>query len=85
MASTAIHSTTTDPDLPLHAAAYHHFMLGVKWVAITLGAFISFATIGFATSAGLFAGLIVGLLVFVLGAYAMKTFLAHSTESDNPG
>ncbi|MDR3507741.1 MAG: hypothetical protein P4L64_07585 [Caulobacteraceae bacterium] len=79
-------SPSYDPvqDLPLHAAAYHHFMLGVKWVAIGLGAFLTFAIMAFGTSAGILPGLICGALVLVIGIYAMRHGLAHSTESDAP-
>ncbi|HEY2662552.1 MAG TPA: hypothetical protein VGI79_22735 [Caulobacteraceae bacterium] len=84
MASSAIHPSTTEPELKLHAASYHHFMLGVKWVVFTLGAFITFATLWFATPAGFLGGAVGGALVFAVGAYAMNHGLAHSTESDNP-
>lgn len=85
MATSAIHPTTTDPELASHAASYHHFMLGVKWVAIHLAAGLTFATLWFATPAGFFGGLIVGVVVYAVGVWAMNAFLAHSTESDNPG
>ncbi len=67
-----------------HALVYHRFMLGVKWAAIHLAAFIVFFTLWFATPAGFGLGLIAGLLVLALGVYAMMHGLAHSTERDNP-
>ncbi len=84
MASTAVHPTTTEPELTAHAVAYHRFMLGVKWVLVTLGSFITFATVSFGTNAGPMWGVLVGLMVLAIGVYAMGHGLAHSTESDNP-
>jgi Na+/proline symporter len=69
-------------DFAVRAASYHHFMLGVKWVAITLGALLAFLVVSFCTPAGMFAGLVTGVVVYVIGAWAMKAFLAHSTEAE---
>ena len=69
-------------DFEVRAVTYHRFMLGVKWVAIVLGAVILALAISFCTQAGIFAGLFAGLVVLALGAWAMRAFLAHSTEAE---
>jgi hypothetical protein len=74
---------TQDADLPAHAAAYHHFMLGVKWFAIHLGALLAFFTLWLATSAGFLRALIAGVVIFAAGVFAMTHGLAHSTESES--
>ena len=84
MASSASHSPQSDPDLLAHAASYHHFMLAVKWAIVVLAAFLTFSTVAFATAAGVLAGLFWGVVVFVLGVFALTHGLAHSSESDNP-
>jgi hypothetical protein len=63
-----------------HAATYHRFMLGVKWVAIHLATVIVFLVLWFGTDAGFLAGLVGGALVFAAGVIAMRHGLAHSTE-----
>ena len=67
-------------DILSHAATYHRFMLGVKWVAITLGTMIVFLVLWFGTDAGFIAGLVGGAVVFAAGVLAMRFGLAHSTE-----
>jgi hypothetical protein len=84
MATSAVHPSTTDTELAAHATSYHHFMLGLKWVVVTLAAVLTFATLSFGTGAGLGWGVVAGLIVFAIGAFAMRHGLAHSTESDNP-
>ncbi len=69
-------------DFEARAVTYHRFMLGVKWVAIVLGSVILALAISFCTQAGIFAGLFAGVVVFAVGAWAMRAFLAHSTEAD---
>ena len=69
-------------DFEVRAETYHRFMLGVKWVAIVLGAVILALAISFCTQAGIFAGIFAGLIVLALGAWAMRAFLAHSTEAE---
>jgi thiamine transporter ThiT len=69
-------------DFEARAVTYHRFMLGVKWVAIVLGAVILALAISFCTQAGIFAGLFAGLIVLAVGAWAMRAFLAHSTEAE---
>ncbi len=64
-----------------HAATYHRFMLGVKWVAISLATVIVFLVLSFSTDAGFLAGLIGGAVVFAGGVIAMRHGLAHSTEA----
>lgn len=84
MAASAAHPSMTDPELSAHAMAYHRFMLGVKWVMVTLGSFLTFATLSFGTAAGPIWGVPVAIVVFVIGIFAMRHGLNHSTESDNP-
>ena len=69
-------------DFEARAESYHRFMLGVKWVAIDLGAVIAMLVVAFCTTAGLMAGIVVGVVVFALGVWAMRAFLAHSTEAE---
>ena len=80
----AIHSPTENTDYVTHAATYHHFMLGVKWVAIHLASVLVFLIVAFATGSGILPGLIAGAIVFAIGVFAMTHGLAHSTEGDGP-
>jgi type IV secretory pathway TrbL component len=84
MASSAVHPSTTAAELATHAMAYHRFMLGVKWVLVVLASFLTWSTLTFATAAGFWVGTLSGIIVFFIGVWAMRNFLAHSTESDNP-
>jgi len=70
--------------LAVHAGSYHHFMLGLKWVAIALAATIAFLTLWFCTPAGFFSALLTGIIVLAVGVYAMNHGLAHSSEGDTP-
>ena len=65
-----------------HAETYHRFMLGLKWAMITVASMIGFLIVGFATSAGFVGGLVVGVLMFGIGTYAMRHGLAHSSERE---
>ena len=65
-----------------HAATYHRFMLGVKWLSIHLAAVLVFLILWFAAGAGFLAGLVGGLAVFAAGAYAMAHGLAQSSEGE---
>jgi Na+/proline symporter len=69
-------------DFEVRAMTYHRFMLGVKWVAIVLGAVILALVISFCTQSGIIAGIVAGLIVLAVGAWAMRAFLAHSTEAE---
>ena len=69
-------------DFQVRAVTYHRFMLGVKWVAIVLGAVIAALVVSFCTPAGVFSGVFVGLVVIAAGTWAMRAFLAHSTEAE---
>ncbi|MDR3511798.1 MAG: hypothetical protein P4L73_09195 [Caulobacteraceae bacterium] len=80
----AIEAHVDDQDLAVHAANYHRFMLGLKWVGVCLAALLPSLILWFATPAGFFWALIVGVAIFAVGAYAMTHGLAHSSESDNP-
>ena len=81
----AVDIHTPDVELAVHAATYHHFMLGVKWAAITLASILVFLVVGFATPAGAFSGLVGGVIIFAIGTYAMNHGLAHSSENDESG
>jgi hypothetical protein len=80
----ATYPQTNDLDLATHAANYHRFMVGLKWVLIHLAAVVAFLTLWFATPAGFVWGLIVGVAIFAAGAYAMTHGLAHSSEPYPP-
>jgi uncharacterized membrane protein HdeD (DUF308 family) len=71
---------TSDADLAVHEMSYHSFMLTVKWSAIHLAALIAFLALWFCTSAGFFAALVVGILAYVAGVFAMTHGLNHSSE-----
>jgi uncharacterized membrane protein len=73
---------TKPGDLAVHAGSYHHFMLGVKWVAIVLAAMVAFLTLWFCTTTGFFGALITGLIILAVGIYAMNHGLAHSSEGE---
>ncbi len=53
----------------------------MKWVMVLIAASISFLAVWIAAGAGFAAGLVVGLIVFGLGAYALRHGWAHSSES----
>jgi len=69
-------------EFEVKAGSYHHFMLGVKWAAITVASILTFLIVGFATQASVIAGLIGGTVVFCVGVYALRHGLAHSTEDE---
>jgi hypothetical protein len=81
----ATQANLVDPAFTTHATSYHRFMLGLKWVSITLGSLIAGLTLWFATPAGFGGGLVVGVVIFGVGVWAMNHGLAHSSEQDNPG
>ncbi|MBV9510124.1 MAG: aa3-type cytochrome c oxidase subunit IV [Caulobacteraceae bacterium] len=64
----------------VHAQTYHRFMLGVKWFAIHLAALGAFLVLWFATPAGFGWGLLAGLIIAGVGAYAMTHGLGRSSE-----
>jgi hypothetical protein len=66
-----------------HAASYHRFTLVVKWAMITLASVIGGLTVAFGAGAGPIAGLVVTVVVFYAGIYAMNHGMAHSSELDN--
>ena len=70
----------TTSEIAAHAAAYHKFTLLVKWVMVLAASMISFLAVWFAADAGFIAGLIVGLVVFALGTFALRHGWAHSSE-----
>ena len=72
-----------DVEYAVHAQTYHRFMLGVKWAAIHIASALAFLIVGFATPAGLLAGLVVGALTLGVGVYVMNHGLAHSTERED--
>ena len=75
--------TTSANELERHAHTYHGFMLGMKWVAINLATLITLLVLWFATPVG-FVGAVVGAAIVLAAAiWAMNSFLAHSTESED--
>ena len=70
----------TVSEIAVHAAGYHKFSLLVKWVMVLAASIIPFLAIWFATPAGFIDGLIVGLIVFTAGTYALRHGWAHSSE-----
>lgn len=77
--------TTDSTEVAEHAAAYHKFSLLVKWTMVLAGSVLSFLGVWIAAGAGFIAGLIVGLIVFGLGTYALRHGWAHSSESGSIG
>ena len=73
----AIETTT---EVAAHAAAYHKFTLLVKFVMVTAASVIPFLAIWFALGDGFIPGLIVGLIIFGVGIYALRHGWAHSSE-----
>lgn len=69
-------------DFRIKAGSYHHFMLGVKWAAITVASILTFLILSFATTASVIGGLVAGGVVFAVGVYALRHGLAHSTEDE---
>jgi hypothetical protein len=80
--STAPHETREA--ITAHADSYHRFMLGLKWTVVHLATLMVWFTVWFATDAGFWGGLFAAVVVYAGGVYAMTSFLAHSTERDNP-
>ena len=74
---------TSSAEALTHATTYHRFMLGMKWVAISIGTVVTLLVTWFATSAGFLAGLFLAAIVFAVGAWAMNHGLNHSTEEDD--
>ena len=72
--------TDATSDVAEHAAAYHKFTLLVKWVMVLAASLISFLALWFAAGAGFIWGLIVGLIVFGAGTYALRHGWNHSSE-----
>ncbi len=69
-------------DFRTRAATYHRFMLAVKWTMVTLAALLTTLTLMFASDAGFIGSVIVGAVIFAMGAYAMRHGLAHSSEAE---
>ena len=67
-------------EVAVHAAAYHKFSLLVKWVMVLAATVISSLTVWIAADAGFIAGLVVGLVVFGVGTFALRHGWAHSSE-----
>ena len=74
---------TSSAEALTHANTYHRFMLGLKWVCISIGTVVTLLVTWFATSAGFLVGLFFAAIVFAVGAWAMGRFLSHSTEEDD--
>jgi len=70
-------------DFERRAESYHRFMLGMKWVLITMATSLVFLVTCFATSAGFLPALVLAAIVLAVGVWAMNHGLAHSTERDH--
>ena len=66
-----------------HARTYHAFTLLVKWVCIALATAIAFLVASFCTPAGMGWGFALAIIVVVVGVYAMRHGLSHSSEEDS--
>jgi hypothetical protein len=73
-------ATDTTTQVAVHAAGYHKFTLLVKFVMVIAGSLIPFLAIWFAVGDGFIPGLIVGLIIFGIGIYALRHGWAHSSE-----
>ena len=56
-----------DPELIAHERTYKAFNVLLRWCMVALGSAILMLTMWFATSAGFFAALVTGAVVFALG------------------
>ena len=70
-------------EVAVHAAGYHKFSLLVKWVMVIAATVISSLTVWIAAGAGIIAGLVVGLVVFGIGTFALRHGWAHSSEEES--
>ena len=70
-------------EVAVHAAAYHKFSLLVKWVMVLAATVISSLTVWIAAGAGFIAGLVVRLVVFGGGTFALRHGWAHSSEDES--
>jgi hypothetical protein len=75
-------SHTDRGELVVHARTYHRVMLAVKWFGIHFAALAAFLTLWFATPAGFFWGLVAGIVIAAIGAYAMNHGLGKSSERE---
>jgi hypothetical protein len=66
-----------------HAQTYHRFMLTLKWLLISGASLVMFLALYFATTASFLGALVVGLLIFSAGAWAMHHGLSHSSEAES--
>jgi len=65
------------PDLIAHERTYHAFNMLVRWAMLALATALTTLTIWFATSLGFLAGLVVGIIVWVVGYYGLVRHEAH--------
>ena len=82
MADTDTRLSPQAADFITHARTYHRFATAVKWAIVVHAAVISTLVLFFATGASFLGSLVVGLIIFGLGAYAMRHGLAHSSEAN---
>jgi ABC-type polysaccharide/polyol phosphate export permease len=75
--------TTDVAELGRHARTYHGFTLGVKWFCIHMATLLTLLVLWFCTPVGLPGAVAMAVIVFAILAYAMRRFLAHSTENDS--
>ncbi|HEX3700228.1 MAG TPA: hypothetical protein VHV27_06090 [Phenylobacterium sp.] len=66
---TSFSPNPNDPALVDHERTYKTFNIILRWAMVHLASTIIFLTLWFATGAGFFAALVVGVIVFV-GGYA---------------
>ncbi len=63
----------SEPELVAHERTYKVFNVLLRWCMVLLASAITGLTLSFATPAGLWGGLIVGLIIFALGyAFLVK-------------
>jgi hypothetical protein len=74
---------TSSTEALTHATTYHRFMLGMKWVCISIGTMITLLVTSFATPVGFWGGLFFAAIVLAVGAWAMNHGLNRSTEAED--
>jgi hypothetical protein len=66
-----------------HATTYHRFTLLLKWVMVSLATVIASLVVTFAVGAGWAGGLAVGIVIFLVGVFALRHGWAHSSERES--
>ena len=83
MADTDTRLSPNDQLFLEHARTYHQITKTVKWLLVCGASLGVFLVLYFATTASFLGSLAVGLVIFALGAYAMRHGLAHSSERES--